>query len=181
MANDDPALRSLGALGLRELWAHFDGGDEEPEPAALLAGLPLAEKVFLSYTTGSITDATFLNLPPRPALRWLKLTGIWHFRAQLTPAGLLGLGRTLPGLTTLQLGNSSWDEEREALYALGGGVDVGGGSDGEPGDVPLSADPEPGVDEADPLEAEMWSPLDKISPEAQELLRAIRGALRRLG
>jgi hypothetical protein len=178
-----PVLRAMGARGLRELSAHFNGIANDGIIAALLAEEPRLERLHLGFITGSVKGAAFANLPPRPALRSLKVVGVFNFRVQLTPDQLLDLGRALPGLSALQLGGGGWQKEREALDALGGGAGAGAGAgDSAPDGEPLGSDSEPDAGDAHQLEPEgAWASLDRPKPgSGLELLRSIRGALRRL-
>jgi hypothetical protein len=140
----------------------------DADVAALLAHAPAALESLTVSPIAALTDATVAGCPHRPALKTLKLGwlpavygSIWLYqllyRPELTPAGLLALGRALPGLQSLKVYcccehsdevESAWCQLKRAwveqLNALGceqpalgaradgsdGGGSGGGGSDG---------------------------------------------------
>jgi hypothetical protein len=73
----------------------------DADVAALLAHAPPTLESLVVGPVASLADGAFAGCPPRPALKTLHLH--WAPPLQLTPAGLLALGRALPGLRSLYL------------------------------------------------------------------------------
>jgi hypothetical protein len=92
--------------------------------AALLANAPPGLESLAIHRVGELTDAAFAGCRPLPTLWWLELRQ-QAGPLRLTPAGLLALGRALPGLQALDLAPESqaregveraWVEQLDALF-----------------------------------------------------------------
>ena len=173
-------LRGAGELTTLELKTDDDGEDftawGDADVAALLARAPLSLERLTLYPAAALTDAAVAGCPYRPALKALHL--LWTEPPELTPAGLLALGRALPGLVSLyfiadQDGPRACDEETESAWvqqldALGGGGGGGGGT-AEASSRAADGDDESSDGEDDGSDGE----------EDDELVLAIRRALAR--
>jgi len=136
----DDAVAAFGALlalleGARGLSVlHLEGARVtaatpmagDAHVAALLAAVaPTATRLCIS-PVGSLTDAAIAGCPLHPAVQWLGLYPGRPSPFKLSPAGLLALGRAMPGLELLSLEDANaaavkrWVKKLDALRVLGG-------------------------------------------------------------
>jgi len=137
-------LRGASELTSLDLgcWTWDVDNDEEFAPtafsdadvAALLANAPATLTSLKACSVAALTAAAFAGCPPRPALKTMFLR--WMAPPRLNTAGLLALGRALPGLERLCLRpiveDDGLDGEQqrkrawiEQLDALGGSAAAG--------------------------------------------------------
>jgi hypothetical protein len=119
-----------------DTWGAAEPHWGDAEVWALLAYVPLSLESLELYPLAALTDGAFADCPCRPALKTLQL--LWLEPPELTPGGLLALGRALPGLQSLYIyadeEAGGYDEEDtqsawvRQLDALGGGAQPAVGS-----------------------------------------------------
>jgi hypothetical protein len=146
-------LRGASELTSLELASPGEGDEDfaltpwrSADVAALLPLLPRTMESLAFCPVAALTDAAFVSCPHLPALRSLRLR--WTVEPpQLTPRGLLALGRALPGLQSLRLSYclefddemaeqdyaSKWGAVAQLDALCGGGFDYGAfyGDEGE--------------------------------------------------